>query len=528
MKICSVSVLGCLVLTTIGWSVVRAQAPSPSRPKPSPGIGRPIRWSAGLTVAQVMATTIAGVKISSSSKLRVDWQSPGVAIDHYEVQASDSVTSEVVGQSSTTETLTLSGLKSATTYTVTVKACLDKTCGYALTSVGVTGATSEEYWQVQGSGNSYTTGTRVVADGNIGAHVMRYGSWAGTSLNGRLQMYYNPVSGTEKGAKPALTAVPATSSLLTVNSFQGASGVGLINPCPVGPPGQPPASCPGTGLVKNLALFQAVPMIGYVRLYLEATGTDQKNRILYLDSQDGYVGRDFNRGTRTICQTISDYGPGGECEPQVAIGVQGDAVAGNVGVGQARQFKILIPMLDNDLEGRFTGATGTAMVFTITPFNTACSTYNFTQGYAIWDGTRWQVQYRADGCPKLFEAMQAPNPVHLGGVRYKLYYNNTTSVKGQPSNPLTDLKVMKVLYANGSRTGDALTVDFEDWEPTSKARDMVILWPDGTKMNDDNESKFDDHVTLMPTRDPGFQVIYANMSNSQITPFIGMAVLVNP
>lgn len=59
-------------------------------------------------------------------------------MSHYEVPGV--VTSEVVGQSSTTGTLTLSGLKSATAYTVTVKACLDKPCGYALTSVGVTGA----------------------------------------------------------------------------------------------------------------------------------------------------------------------------------------------------------------------------------------------------------------------------------------------------------------------------------------------------------------------------------------------------
>ena len=69
---------------------------------------------------------------------------------------------------------------------------------------------------------------------------------------------------------------------------------------------------------------------------------------------------------------------------------------------------------------------------------------------------------------------------------------------------------------------------FDDLEPTSRGWNTVVLWPDGSIVNDDNESRFDDHVTLLPTRDPAFQVIYTNMSSTQTVPFIGVSVLVNP
>ncbi|MFM8395212.1 MAG: hypothetical protein ACKOB4_14930, partial [Acidobacteriota bacterium] len=293
-------------------------------------------------------------------------------------------------------------------------------------------------------------------------------------------------------------------------------------------PGQPAPNCPGTGPVKNLELFQAVPMNGQIRFFFEAMGTDQRNRILQIDSQDGYVGLDFNRGTRTICQTIGDYGSGGECEARVVIGVEGDPVEGNPGIQHVRQFKIAYPTLDQSLAGRWDGAAGAAMILTVNPSNQTCSKYAVVQGYAIWDGARWRIQYQANGCPKLFEQMQAPNPVHLGGTRYKLYYNNTTNLVGQPVNPLTDMKVMKMTYADASRSGDRATLDFEDWELTTQARDIFYLWPDGSLVNDENESKLDDHVTILPTADPSFQVIYSNMSSGQLVPFIGMAVLLNP
>lgn len=504
-----------------GGSVPRR--PELGTPKPLPS-----RWNAGLTVTQTGAVAIAGKMYFSSSKLLASWSPPDAAVDHYEVVASDSVSFSTQTFTTNAAQVTLTGLKSGTQYNLRLKACRDQNCSqFTPADKEAQGATSEEYWQVQGAGNSYATATHIVSDGNVGAYAMRFGEWAGAELSGRLQLYYNPLQGTEKGAKPAITANLA-SSLAAASSFTGISGFGLKTPCGNVPPGQPPPNCPGNSLVRNLSLFQAVPMNGFVRMFFEANGTDQKNRILYLDSQDGYTGRDFNRGAGTFCQSMSDYAPGGDCEPKVAIGVQGDTIEGNPGIQNVRQFKIVYPKLSDE---RWDGAAGTPMVFTVNPASQACSPYNFTQGYAVWDGARWQVQYQPNGCPKMFEQMQAPNPVHLGGARYKLYFNNTMALRGQPSNPLTDTKPMKVFYADAALTGGSNAVEFEDWEATTMAREVHYLWPDGSEVNLENESKFDDHVTLMPTGDPNFQVMYSNLSSIQTPstpPFIGVLALINP
>lgn len=527
---CGLTTLLIVLIGGLSGMAVLGQGPvRPVRSGQEKPLARPLRWDAGLTVATVEVVTIGGRRIESSTQLKVDWRAlTGIAIDHYEIDAVEMIGSSATRVISASNTATLTGLKAGTEYQVTVKACHDAACHYTAISRPANGATSAEYWQIQGTGNSYTTATRVVADGNIGAHGFRYGSWAGPELGGRLRLYYNPLGAQEKGAKPALTSGAATSSIGSVNLFTATSGYGMLNPCPTPAPGQPAPTCPGTGPVKNLALFQAVPMSGQIRFFFEAMGTDQRNRILQIDSQDGYVGRDFNRGARTICQTIGDYGSGGECEARVVIGVEGDPVESNPGIQHARQFKIAYPTLDPGLAGRWDGAAGTAMILTVNLSNQTCSPYGVLQGYAIWDGSRWRLQYQANGCPKLFEQMQAPNPVHLGGTRYKLYYNNSTNLVGQPVNPLTQMKVMKMIYADARRSGEAATLDFEDWELTTQARDIFYLWPDGSLVNDENESKLDDHVTILPTADPSFQVIYSNMSSGQLVPFIGLAVLLNP
>ena len=41
------------------------------------------------------------------------------------------------------------------------------------------------------------------------------------------------------------------------------------------------------------------------------------------------------------------------------------------------------------------------MVFT-TDSVSGCTTAQMNHGYAIWDGSKWVVQYETSGCPKLF------------------------------------------------------------------------------------------------------------------------------
>jgi len=391
--------------------------------------------------------------------------------------------------------------------------------------------TEEEYWAVQGRGNSYATADRLVSDGNVGSYAMKYGPWAGSSLDGKVQLYYTPLQPDEKGIKIGETIVPKVEAVEDALSFRGVSGYGLLRVCQTTPQNPTlPAECSNPkSLATGLALFQAIPLggpeSGKVRLYFEARGGDSRTRILYLDSQDGYTGRDFNASGATRCNTLAEYAAGGACEPKPAIGVDIDA-GGNPNVLNARQFKIFYPTRDSwawDMK------PGTAMWFTTEWQDGRCSTFGFNAAYAVWSGTKWNVAYQPNGCPKLLAGAQAPAPVHLGGARYKLYMS-LHPTPGGSNDPRVSIKPMRMIYADPGVTGDPAAADFEDWEPLTSARQIHYLWPTGDLLTEDEESRFDDFVVFAPTADPAMLVMYSNMSatGTQSLPFIGSAVLVNP
>jgi hypothetical protein len=89
-----------------------------------------------------------------------------------------------------------------------------------------------------------------------------------------------------------------------------------------------------------------------------------------------------------------------------------------------------------------------------------------------------------------------------------------------------------MFYADGRLTGDPDAIDFEDWEGNAKAREVHYLWPDGSVMDEENESHLDDCVIFPLAGDPHKLVMYTNMSCKEAaactTPFIGMITLVNP
>ena len=124
---------------------------------------------------------------------------------------------------------------------------------------------------------------------------------------------------------------------------------------------------------------------------------------------------------------------------------------------------------------------------------------------------------------------QAPMPVHLGGARYKVYFNRHRA-PGGITNPQVAIKPMQMLYADPEYSGDPAVVDFEDWEPLADAREIHYLWPDGSVLDEDNESKLDDYMIFAPAPDPKRLIMYSNMSTGGPggIPFIGSAALVNP
>jgi hypothetical protein len=473
-----------------------------------------------VAVSKVTGTSIAGRQLYSSTKLQVTWTpSSGDSTHHFEIVARENVqgTAVRVSAAAGTTSATLTGLKSHTTYAVTVAACANEACTQSSVSASASAETDREHWQLQGTGNSVTRLTAAVADGNARLSATRFGPDAGGMAN-RLQLYYGPLGTSRQWALAAATASSEANasnpdSYLTFTSRAGATG--LISP---------PSS---TTLVSVVATGQGVPVTrergGFVRLFFEAEGADGKTRAMWLDSKDGYFGLDFNSGAAAICSTAADYSTGGGCVPTVSIAVDGDA-NGNSRISNARQHKVAWPTLDSP---HWDMSAGSFMVFTSGQV-TGCSTYSHNHGYAVWDGTAWKVQYQSNGCPKLFTSVQAAFPFHSGGAKYRLYYGDPAITDGKTSSNLPFLGPKKLIYADGSVTGAPGVVDFEDWESQTLPRDVVFLWPNGDELDARAEGYIDDYHFLAPTGSLDLQVMYITITDGAIVPISATAILMNP
>lgn len=484
---------------------------------PLPAAGSP--QSVG--VSKVAAVSIAGRQVYSSTSLQVTW-SPSASdpTHHFEIAAREGVqaTRVRISAAATATSATITGLKSHTTYAVSVIACANEACSSSSASGEVEVETDREHWQFQGSGNSVSGLTKAVSDGNARLSATRFGPDAGAMAN-RVQIYYGPLN---RGAQWALAAGVASGEATAANpdsylTFTSrADTTGLITP---------PTAAP---LVQLVATGQGVPVArergGFVRLFFEAQGADGKTRAMSVDSKDGYFGLDFNAGSSGICSTAADYSTGGGCEPTVTIPVDGDA-NGNSRITNSRQHKVAWPTLDSP---HWNMAAGTFMVFTADRV-TGCSTVQQNHGYAVWDGSSWKVQYASNGCPKLFTSAQAAFPFHSGGVRYRLYYGDPSITEGRAtSGNLPFLGPKKLIYADGTVSGATDVVDFEDWEPQSSARDVVFLWPNGEQMDARAEGYIDDYHFLTPTGSLDLQVMYVTITDGAIAPISVTAILRNP
>jgi hypothetical protein len=482
-----------------------------------------LKVPSGVSVGLYQTKTVGTQTFGSSSRLQVEWQLPsGTLPNRYEVTARE-LTGKVAAVSAATGTatgVTLSELKAATAYSVTVTACADSLCLLSRKSTAAAGKTSTEFWQLQGTGSAVSGLTRIVSDGNARISATRFGPEAGDVTGNRIQLYYGPFLASGRHALSTALTVNAVSAALPssyLNFESSGATTGLLTPTPA------------STLIQAVATGQGVPlsaaMGGKVRVFFEAQGSDRKTRIFTIDSVDGYTGQDFNTSSASkICATTADFSSGGGCVFSVAIGVEGDSVAANAKILNARQNKVGYP---TQTDWRWDGAPGTFMVFTSDRVP-GCSTANLNHGYAVWSGSKWDVQYDAAGCPKLFVNVQAAFPMHIGGVRYKLYYGDPSSTTGKLASTLPFLGPKRLLYGDGTNTGLNDRVDFEDWESQTNARDVVFLWPNGEILDNTAEGYIDDFHFLTPTGSLDLQVMYLAITNGTDMPIGAAAVLLNP
>ena len=472
----------------------------------------------GVSVTEVNQRTVGARTFGSSSQWQVNWSAPvGMVVDHYELSATEAVMNTRVSASvaGAATSAALSGLKAATAYSVVVKACQDSACHRSSTSAAANATTPPEYWQLQGSGNTVATLMQPVADGNARLSATRFGPEAGATAN-TVQFYYGPkgVNGLAVASSGTVTAGnPA--SYLSFTSLAASSGLR-----------SPPNPTSG---IKTIATGQGVPLSAAlgakVRLFFEAQGADGKNRIYSIDSVDGHLGRDFHQGAASTCGSSADYEAGGACPATLVIGVEGDGAQANARIANARQNKLAWP---TQSDWRWDGAAGAFMVFTVDQI-AGCSTRTHNHAYAVWNGSRFVVQYASDGCPKMFVGAQAALPMHVGGARYKMYYGDPSVTAGKVNgSSLPFVGPKRLIYADGASSGPATTVEFEDWEAVASAREVHFLWPNGDLLDDRAEGYIDDFHFLAPTGSLDTQVLYLTITDGVVIPFAAAAVLLNP
>lgn len=487
------------------------------------GLMIPLRSHAApsnVVVSNVGAQTIGSNTFYSSTQLSVTWNPPSnETVDHYVITATESVMNTTVSMnaSANATSATLDGLKAATTYTVTVKACGDSSCSKS-SSASASGSTFEEYWQLQGSGNGYENMTKNVDEGSVLSWVMRWGSEAGENA-GKYQYYYKTNSTNREGIAIATTSGKSDDSSTPQIPFTPITTVGLRSACSSAL-GSNISSCPNTAAYE-IDSVQAVPMTnGKILAFFEASDirNNKSTRIYSLDSLDGLVGQDFNKGeTQSYCGGIgsTDYATGGPCEPTLLVDVLGTSPLLN-----ARQFKI---GYNWNSDWRWNGASGTFMVIT---GEDTCNKYTSGLFYATWNGSQWSVLKDSNNCAKpLVPLAHGPVLVPLGGVAYKLYYEDTTN--GQSGKPL------RIIYGNGVITGNSANVDFDDWESYNNARQVNFFWPDGSLLDAQDESGLGDHMILTPTGKLGKQLMFMNLGGMDNSKWnkgsagLGMAILLN-
>jgi hypothetical protein len=483
---------------------------------------------ANVMVAKVNSQTVGTNTFSSSTKLAVTWAAPtDYTVEHYAIRASESTGNTSVSANANVTSATLSGLKSGTDYSIVVTACTDTACSQAGAASAVTGRTSEEYWQIQG-GNSYATATQIIDSGGSLPYARKVPATASSYAEYSV-FYYNPRGSQEfkSGMRIGIT-MDMGNDYSTISNYTntiegGVYGAESSN-CPVAP--NKPSEC---SLEDSFVLSagQAISLkSGVTRLFFEGHYTLENGsplRNFYLDSVDGLVGIDFNKDQlKTVCSR-GDYISGGDCEATKFIGVSGDSDIQESYLSNVRQSKIGFATLDSSVWDESVGT------FIIITGSDSCGISDNGLFYASYDGSNWNT--KTDGGCATPMAKYAHGPViqHLGASKYKLYYEDETPVNGS-SSASHEKKPLHLIYADGGSG----SVQFEDWEQSSLAREVHFLWSDGVLLTANEESGLGDHMIYVPSGNLDEQYMYLNLggfdNSDWAKPSVGtgIAKLLNP
>lgn len=477
----------------------------------------------GFPVGDYFSSTKLLVTLNGLGDFKIKYQetSPGTG-EVYEV--------EIFNQNS----ITLSDLKSSTTYSVEVESCELGGCYSLGSNVGIT---SEEYWQVHGDSSCTNDedcvdlATIVLEDSATAAYPIKYPDEDLTTL------YTNKKPLSEDGT---MKAFAQNEGGINLDDFLEFDWIGNVETGPyIHVCDYHQEDCSDVEI--NMATYQLIPLASEEAMLLvfegsksEETGeilddgyvvTEDSVQLYQMKSFDGYVGIDYNSEIDSNICDFDDLVKGGNCDYDLIL-----AAGEESGLSKIRQTKIAYPILDsifwNEAEYTFMGITGQDQC--------GLTGDGIFMGQLI-DGI-WEVTQDSVGCPiPLFTHGHGPVLGHLGEERYKLYAETYELEEGESYQITEVTKPFKLIYADSSLSGSTDSVDFEDFENEEVAREVNFIWANGDLVSPGYESGFGDHFIFYPDYHLENQIMFLNLNGFDNTdegyrgsPGIGVAYLVNP
>jgi hypothetical protein len=434
----------------------------------------------------------------SSTRISLSWNEFVEPFSHYEIDTTDVLTGKSWIESTNYSTHVFEGLKAGTTYDFSVRTCIDNSCNESMVSESVIASTAEEIWQVQGEGHGFDNATVVAENSNVLSYVLDDGedtykyygkTGPGSDLRGSLYVAY-------------------LNDPEDLTSFEFATQV--VKNCDL-----KKGDCEeGSFLV---AAFQILPLMDEELsiMCLEGFFYDEDiaehsstTEIYCLESDDGWIAEDFDSDGLVCGDESNEFLEGGSCELEKLFGLED-------GFDQARQFKIGFAKRDSWLwdqdEEAFIVITGAD----------DCGVTNDGLFYGEWIDDEWVLERNDDNCLKpLVDYAHGPVVVHLGGNRYKLYYEERDTDTFQARKPF------HMIYLD---LDDDVMLETQD-----DAREVVFLWPDGTTLNESEEAGLGDHFISVIENDLDQQVMYMNLGGNDhvddpgASQGVGQAILLNP
>ncbi len=459
------------------------------------------------------------VETASSSTLEVYWN-PAKGVHHYEWLVVDTITNQEFTESSAAFVTdrTITGLKAATSYDVSLTACKNEDCSGTLGTLSLTATTEAERWAVLGDGPGFDSAFRAidtVAPNHGRPWAMVYGESGPTGYQGHMTLWYDPGPGSDWG--PGVRMATSDGSV-------GQDPSKLTGLVPVEDHGLvTPAQAPFAELFREIRSFQAVPIQpeNVTRLFFNGGAVEHDGTLLSIDAQDVYLGHDFAESFETFCERGGHYSNdgGGACPVYDVFGPTGVGEEDIPGVSAIGQTRIIWPQRQS---WRWPQDPQDGIVFyEAVMVDASCSSLDYNIARATWTGNRFDVN---TGCPDHWQGMRSPTPVHQGLAQYKLYYFEDNATGGTGPTPGAPLKH---LYARADLGGSPTWLETSDWESPEVARTVGVEWSDGTPLTAEEVASLQHMQILWPTNSEDYQVMYATMPSSTGS-FVGVLQLMNP